>query len=163
MPTVVAYHFPGPDDADRAHAAIDGLAALHLADVRDIARIRWPRESPAPEIDHGANLTGVGALEGAFAGTVIGWLVLQPWLGAVVGAAAGAVIGHAVDVGLDESFITEARAGISPGSSALIVLYADQPSPAVTDAFREAGITPDAASTTITVAQEHRLRDLFHR
>ena len=163
MPTAVAYRFPHQDDADRARDILDGLTKTHQADVRDVARIRWAEGVTAPEIDHGTSLTGVGALEGAFAGMVIGWLVLQPLLGAAIGAAAGAVVGSALDVGLDESFINEVRAHLEPGTSVLVALYPDVPSSAVINALTQAAITPDAITTELTTHQVHRLRSLFTR
>jgi uncharacterized membrane protein len=49
-------------------------------------------------------------------------MFLNPLLGLAVGASAGAVSGALTDVGIDDNFIKELSATLTPGSSALFVL-----------------------------------------
>jgi uncharacterized membrane protein len=59
---------------------------------------------------------------GGFWGSLIGLIFLNPLLGAAVGAAAGAVSGALTDVGVDDKFMKELAASMTPGSSVLFVL-----------------------------------------
>jgi len=68
------------------------------------------------------NLTAAGAVGGGFWGSLIGLIFLNPLLGAAVGAAAGAASGALTDVGINDKFMKELAATMSPGSSALFVL-----------------------------------------
>jgi uncharacterized membrane protein len=49
-------------------------------------------------------------------------MFLNPLLGLAVGASAGAVSGALTDVGIDDKFMKELGATLTPGSSALFVL-----------------------------------------
>jgi uncharacterized membrane protein len=68
------------------------------------------------------NTTAIGAASGAFWGTLIGLIFLMPVVGAAVGAASGALGGKLSDFGIDDNFIKEVSAAISPGSAALFLL-----------------------------------------
>lgn len=68
------------------------------------------------------NTTAIGAASGAFWGTLIGLIFLMPVVGAAVGAASGAIGGKLSDFGIDDNFIKEVSAAISPGSAALFLL-----------------------------------------
>jgi uncharacterized membrane protein len=49
-------------------------------------------------------------------------IFLNPLMGLAVGASAGAVSGALTDVGIDDNFMKELGATLTPGSSALFVL-----------------------------------------
>jgi len=67
-------------------------------------------------------LTAMGAVSGGFWGSLVGLLFLNPLLGAAVGAGAGAISGALTDVGINDDFMKELAATLTPGSSALFVL-----------------------------------------
>ena len=68
------------------------------------------------------NTTAIGALAGAFWGSLVGLLFLAPLGGAAVGAAAGALSGHFTDYGIDDTFMKGLAATMAPGSSAIFLL-----------------------------------------
>ena len=68
------------------------------------------------------NTTAVGAVGGAFWGTLIGLIFLMPLAGAALGAASGPVGGALSDVGINDKFMKETAAAIQPGTAALFVL-----------------------------------------
>ena len=53
---------------------------------------------------------------------MIGLLFLNPLLGFAVGASAGAASGALTDIGINDDFMKELAATLTPGSSALFVL-----------------------------------------
>ncbi len=61
-------------------------------------------------------------MSGGFWGSLIGLLFLNPLLGFAVGAAAGAASGALTDIGIDDGFMKELAATLTPCTSALFVL-----------------------------------------
>ena len=53
---------------------------------------------------------------------LIGLMFLNPLLGLAVGASAGAVSGASVDLGINDQFMKDLAATLTPNSSALFVL-----------------------------------------
>jgi uncharacterized membrane protein len=74
------------------------------------------------KLHQSVNLTSAGAVSGGFWGSLIGLMFLNPLLGLAVGASAGAVSGALTDVGIDDNFMKELGATLTPGSSSLFVL-----------------------------------------
>lgn len=66
------------------------------------------------------NLTAVGAASGGMWGALIGMLFLNPLLGAAMGA--GALSGKFTDIGINDQFMKDTAASITPGQAALCVL-----------------------------------------
>jgi uncharacterized membrane protein len=58
----------------------------------------------------------------AFWGSLIGLIFRNPLLGLAMGATAGAVSGALTDVGINDNFMRELSATMTPGSSTLFVL-----------------------------------------
>jgi uncharacterized membrane protein len=62
------------------------------------------------------------AIRGGLCGMLVGMLFLSPLLGAVIGARGGTVSGALHDMGIDDQFMRDLEATMTPGSSALFVL-----------------------------------------
>jgi uncharacterized membrane protein len=60
------------------------------------------------------NLTAAGALSGAFWGMLIGVIFLMPLVGAALGAASGALGGALSDTGINNDFMKDAAAALTP-------------------------------------------------
>jgi len=116
-------------DADAAGRVADGLRESNITDlVNDISILqhqpdgRFSVHAWSQETTRGAHMA-TGAVIGAIAGT----LLLGPFgplLGLLGGGAVGASMGgrDPHDLGLSEDFVTELRASLPPGSSAVLVV-----------------------------------------
>ena len=90
---------------------------------------------------------------------LFGLIFFIPLLGMAVGAAMGAMAGSMSDVGIDDQFIREVRAQVTPWTSALFVLTSNVVVDKVLDEFRNSGAT--LVSTNLTKEQEAKLREAF--
>ena len=104
-------------------------------------------------------MTGMGALGGSFWGLLFGLIFFVPLLGMAVGAAMGALTGSMTDVGIDDSFIREVRAQVTPGTSALFVMTSNAVTDKVIEEFKGSGAT--LVSTNLSHEQEAKLREAF--
>ena len=111
------------------------------------------------KIKQAKGLVGVGALGGAFWGTLIGLLFLAPWLGLAIGSVTGALAGKFKDIGVDDDFIKEVGSSIAPGNSAIFMLVRQ----AVADK-----VIPELAKfngriiqTSLSKEKEELLREVF--
>ena len=68
------------------------------------------------------NLTPSGAVGGSFWGLLIGFLFLNPVVGADVGAGAGPLRSKLADIGINDKFMKDLGETFTPGTSALFVL-----------------------------------------
>ncbi len=76
----------------------------------------------AVQLHQAMNLTAAGAVSGAFWGSLIGLLFLNPLLGAAMGAGSGALSGKLADLGISDQFMKDLSATLRPGTAALFVL-----------------------------------------
>jgi uncharacterized membrane protein len=159
MSSLTVWRFDTAEGAEGAVRILKDLDSQRLIRVLDAATVSWPSGAKKPRTRQLSDMTGDGALGGAFWGFLFGMMFLVPLLGAAIGAAAGALTGKLTDVGISNDFIQQARAEITPGTSALFVLSAD----AVLDRVREAfaGQRPHLMFTNLSMEQEARLRDAF--
>lgn len=68
-------------------------------------------------------LVAAGTALGGFSGMLLGMLLLNPLFGSIASAAAGAATAATfVDVGIDDQFMKDLAATLTPGSSALFVV-----------------------------------------
>jgi uncharacterized membrane protein len=138
---------------------LESLQKQQLITVNDGAIITWPVGAKKPKTKQLSNMTGVGALGGAFWGMLFGLLFFVPFFGLAVGAAMGALAGHFAHYGIDEDFINSVRDKITPGTSALFLLT----SGAVVDKVAEAvkDIQFEIIQTNLSKEQEAQLREAF--
>ena len=102
-------------------ARLRDLQRQHLITIEDAAMVTL-KANGKPKIRQANDLTGAGALGGAFWGMLIGLLFFSPILGAALGAGMGAIAGKLSDVGIDDNFIKQVGSAIHPGESALFLL-----------------------------------------
>ncbi len=114
----------------------------------------WPAGKKSPKSKQLVNLAGVGALQGAFWGMLFGLIFFVPFFGMAVGAAMGALGGKMADYGISDDFITQTRAQVTEGTSALFLMT----SAAVQDKALEGlkGYQFELIASNMTKEQEDR-------
>ena len=136
MATLVVFKFPSAEGANTMLNTLEGLQKQQLIQIQDGAVVSWPAGASKPKTSQLSKgiATGAGALGGAFWGFLFGLLFFVSFFGLAVGPAMGAAMGHFSNYGIDQRFIDQVRAKITPGTSALFLLS----SGAVTDRVAEA-------------------------
>ena len=159
MATFTVWKFHSADGAEGALGTLEKLQSEELIEVQDAAVVSWPEDKKKPKTRHLNNLTGAGALGGAFWGFLFGLIFFVPLLGLAVGAATGALAGSLTHIGIDEDFIKSVREKITPGTSALFVMTSD----AVVDKVKAAfpGSDAELIHTNLSEADEAKLREAF--
>ncbi|MBP0449233.1 DUF1269 domain-containing protein [Kitasatospora sp. NPDC056181] len=159
MATLTVWRFPTASGADEALGTLKELQHQELIKVQDGAVITWPDGARKPRTRHLSDMTGMGAVGGAFWGFLLGMIFFVPILGAAMGAAGGALGGHLAHLGIDDDFIRQVREKVTPGTSALFVLSSD----AVLDRVRSAfeGRHAELLETNLSADEEARLREAF--
>ncbi|UPK75765.1 DUF1269 domain-containing protein [Nocardioidaceae bacterium SCSIO 66511] len=159
MATLTVWKFPGPEDAQRAVSTLENLQSEGLIKVHDAAVVEWEEGKKKPKTRQLNNLVGAGALGGSFWGLLFGLLFFVPLLGVAVGAAAGALAGSLADAGIDDGFINQVKASVTPGTSALFVMTSDAVQDKVHSAFT--GSHAELIHTNLSNEDEQRLREAF--
>ncbi|NKR30168.1 DUF1269 domain-containing protein [Rhodococcus hoagii] len=158
--TLTVWRFQTPTGGETAIATLEDLQKQALINIHDAAVVSWPADRTKPKTRQLTNLVGIGALAGTFWGLLFGILFFIPLIGAVaVGAAVGALTGALSDIGIDDDFINQVKAQITPGTSALFVLTSDETLDRVREEFL--GQHAELISTNLTRDDEARLRAIF--
>jgi uncharacterized membrane protein len=121
MSTLVVVGYDEPYKAEEIRLKLRKLQSEYLLDLED-AVVAVKDENGKVKLHQAVNLTAAGAVSGGFWGSLIGLIFLNPLLGFAMGAAAGAASGALTDLGIDDNFIKELAASMTPGSSTLFVL-----------------------------------------
>jgi len=91
---------------------IDGTAAYLTRDAAGKIQV----ESPT-------GVVGAGAASGALWGALIGLLFFVPIGGLILGGLMGAVMGKVADMGIDDEFRKKVQDVLTPGSSAVLLMF----------------------------------------
>lgn len=129
MSDLVVLDFDGIHTADEVLNKLRSLQKENLIDLEDACVVEREHDGRV-HIKQAVNLMSMGArsggLSGAFWGTLVGLLFLNPLagmaIGALAGAGAGALAGSLADYGINDDFVKRLGQTIPPGSSALFVL-----------------------------------------
>lgn len=121
MSTLVVIGYNEPHKAEEVRLTLIKLQRDYLIDMEDaVAAVK--DSNGKVKLHQAVNLTAAGAISGGFWGSLIGLIFLNPLLGLAMGAAAGAASGALGDVGINDEFMKELAATLTPNSSALFVL-----------------------------------------
>ncbi len=162
MATLTVWKFASWDGANQAIGTLEALAKQELIKIHDAASVSWQPETRRPKTRQLRNLTGVGAIGGAFWGMLFGMIFLMPLAGAAIGAASGALAGSLADVGIDDDFIKAARDQITPGTSALFLMSSEAVQDKIKETFDATGIQkPQLIQSNLSTEQEAALREMF--
>lgn len=159
MAHLTVYKYATADGAEAALEKLRGLQAHGLITVLDAATVAWPEGKKKPKTKQAVNLTGAGALDGAFWGMLFGLIFFMPFLGGLIGAGIGALGGHFTDIGIDDNFIKSVREKVTEGTSALFLLSQNEVVDRLKDAF--AGSDMELLATNLSKEQEEKLQDAF--
>ncbi len=161
MATLVVLKFPTAEGADTMLNTLEGLQQQQLIQIQDGAIVTWPAGASKPKTTQLSQVaaTGAGALGGAFWGLLFGLLFFVPFFGLAVGAAMGALAGHFARYGIDENFIDQVRAKVTPGTSALFLLSSGAVVDKVADAVK--GQQFEIIQTNLSKEQEDQLKAAF--
>lgn len=131
----------------------------YLIDLED-AVVAVKDEKGKVKLHQAVNLTAAGAVSGGFWGALIGLIFLNPLLGFAMGASAGAVSGALADVGIDDKFMKDLAANMTPGSSMLFVLVRKATPDKVLDELKGTGGT--VLKTSLSHDDEVKLQTVLN-
>jgi uncharacterized membrane protein len=121
MSDLVVIAFPSEAKAEEVRHKILDLQKDYLIELGD-AVIAVKQPNGTVKLNQLINTTAMGAVSGAFWGTVIGLIFLMPLAGAALGAASGALGGALTDVGINDAFMKEVAETLQSGNAALFLL-----------------------------------------
>ena len=159
MATLSVLKFPTADGAQQVVNILLELQKQHVIEVQDAAIVSWPQGKKQPKTQQLHNLTGQGALIGAFWGMLFGLIFIVPFFGLAVGAAMGALAGKFTDYGIDDNFIKQTREKVTEGTSALFLLTSGAVQDKVVAAMKDQ--TFEIIMTNLPKAKEDELRAVF--
>ncbi|MES2922673.1 MAG: DUF1269 domain-containing protein [Verrucomicrobiota bacterium] len=121
MSTLVVIGYNDIHKAEEVRLTLVKLQRDYLIDMEDAVAVTKDANGKI-KLHQAVNLTAAGAASGGFWGMLIGMIFLNPLLGMAIGASAGAVSGALSDLGINDQFMKDLAATITPNSSALFVL-----------------------------------------
>ena len=121
MSDLVVVAFPTEAKAEEVRQKLLAMQKEYLIELGD-AVIAVKDNDGNVKLNQLLNTTAIGAVSGAFWGTLIGLMFLTPLVGAALGAASGSLAGYLRDVGIDDKWMKETAEAIKPGTAALFVL-----------------------------------------
>jgi uncharacterized membrane protein len=159
MATISVLKFSTADGAEQALGTVQSLSKQHLINLHDAAIVTWPEGRKKPKTRQLANLTGAGALDGAFWGMLFGLIFFVPFFGMALGAAMGALAGKFSDYGIDDDFIKSVQNQVTEGTSALFLMTSEAVVDKVADAMK--GLDFEIVATNLSKEEEDTLRAAF--
>ena len=159
MTTSTVLKFDTAKGAENELEIIENLSKKQLIELQDAAIVTWPVGKKKPNTKHLTDLTGVGALSGAFWGMLFGLIFFIPLLGLVAEAAIGALSGSMIHIGIDEDFIKSIRSKVTEGTSALFLMTSDAVEDKVVEAMKQTKF--ELIASNLSKEEEDKLRATF--
>lgn len=121
MPDLVVIGFPSEAAAENVRHRLLELQKEYVIELSDaVVAVKQPNGKV--KLNQVLHPTAVGAVSGAFWGTLVGLLFLMPLVGTAIGAASGALGGALTDLGIDDDFMKEIGSTLDTGDAALFLL-----------------------------------------
>ena len=155
MSTLVVIGYNEIHKAEEVRLTLVKLQRDYLIDLEDAVAVTKDAKGKI-KLHQTVNLTAAGATSGGFWGMLIGLMFLNPLLGIAVGASAGAVSGALVDLGINDQFMKDLAATLTPNSSALFVLVRKSTPDKVLEEVKGTGGT--ILKTSLSHEDESRLQ-----
>jgi uncharacterized membrane protein len=160
MSELVSIAFETPEKAFEARAAFLRLQRNYVVTMDDVVVVTRDEKGKV-KLHQAVNLPLHGGVGGAFWGTLIGLLFLNPLLGMALGAGAGALSGAFADIGIDDDFMQRLGQTLTPGSAALFVLLNRSTFDKILDELNAFDGT--LLHTSLSKASEDELRDVIEK
>jgi uncharacterized membrane protein len=157
MSNLIVIAFNNETDGFEMRAALAKMQAQYLIEMEDAVVVTRDAKDKV-QLHQAVNLTAAGAVGGAFWGTLIGLLFLNPLLGAAVGAGSGALSGRLADVGINDQFMKDLGATLTAGTSALFVLVRKSTPDKVLEGLKPFAGKGRVLQTSLTKDEEEDLR-----
>ena len=157
MSNLIVVAFNNAADAFEMRAALVKLQAQYLIEMEDAVVVTRDAKG-AVQLHQAVNLTAAGAVSGAFWGSLIGLLFLNPLLGAAIGAGSGALSGKLADLGINDQFMRDLGATFTPDSAALFVLVRKSTPDKVLEGLKPFAGKGRVLQTSLTKDKEDELR-----
>jgi uncharacterized membrane protein len=157
MSNLVVMGFDNEADAFAMRGSLARMQAQYLIDMEDAVVVTRNGEGRV-QLHQAVNLTAAGAASGAFWGTLIGLLFLNPLLGAAVGAGSGALSGKFADIGINDQFMKDLGTTLTAGTSALVVLVRKSTPDKVLEGLKPFVGKARVLQTSLTKDKEEELR-----
>jgi len=151
---LVVLGFSNKERAEQVMDLAGSLSRQELLDLEDAALV-WRTPDGRVKVQQSISPTAIGAASGALWGMLLGLLFLVPLFGMAVGAAAGAASGKLRDIGIDDRFMKEVAATITPGTAAIFALVRRSTPDRVRAALAPYG--PTVLRTSLTKDKEEEL------
>jgi uncharacterized membrane protein len=153
MSNLVVIEFENEQTAFEMRAELAKMQREYLIKMEDIVVVTKNKKGKI-KLHQAVNLTAAGAVGGSFWGMLIGFLFLNPLLGAAVGAGAGAISGKLRDIGISNDFMKELAENLTEGTSALFILIREATSDKVLDRLKEKSFIGKILQTSLAVDKE---------
>ena len=124
MQTLIAITYPSEAQARGTLDVVAKAQSGYLARLEDACIVTRDADGKA-HLHQMMNTTLAGGAGGAFWGTLIGLLFLNPLIGLAVGGAVGAASGALTDYGISDAFMKDLSQNLQPGSAALFMMLQD--------------------------------------
>jgi uncharacterized membrane protein len=157
MSNLIVIGFHNETDAFEMRTALTKLQSEYLIEMEDAVVVTRDKDSKL-ELHQAVNLTAAGAVRGGFWGMLIGMLFLNPLLGFAVGAGSGALSGKLSDIGINDQFMKDLGATLTPSSSALFVLVRKSTPDKVLEALKPFAGKGHVMQTSLTKDKDEELR-----
>lgn len=154
MADLIVLGFPTREKAEAVLEVSKDLQRQELLDLEDAALV-WRTADGKIKVQQSYSPTATAAAGGALWGLLFGLLFMVPVFGLAMGAASGAIAGKLTDLGIDDRFIKEVAATLTPGSAAVFALVRRSTPDRVQAAL--APYQPTVVRTSLTAAKEAEL------
>lgn len=157
MSNLIVIGFNNEADAFEMRAALAKMQSQYLIALED-AVVATRDAAGKVQLHQAMNLTAAGAVGGAFWGTLIGMIFLNPLLGAALGAGSGALSGKLSDIGINDKFMKDLAETFAPGTAALFVLVRESTPDKVLEGLKPFAGKGRVLQTSLTKDKEDDLR-----
>ncbi len=158
MTDMVVLAFDSEGGADMGREKLVELNKEYVLDLVDAVEVIRHKDGKI-KVKNIRNLTGIGAMGGAFWGTLFGLLFFAPGLGLAVGAVSGAIAGHFSSFGVSKDYLKQIETSVTPGTSALAILATNV---TVDKTVKELNpLHPKIIRSSLSTEQERELNEAF--